>query len=190
VIEGVIPGAAETMDFLQELAERLARCGLVLQWTSPTGLPWANRYQKSKTKRVRSLLSGVCVRQTIADGYGPGIRLQKSKDAASANFIHALDAAHVVLTKHECVRVNMPDILAIHDSYSCLAPRAEQLNSIVREQFVTRSRKSERSALQPFKAEGERVAAAVGIPTPNFPDVPKRGDLDLREFIKNVYAFS
>jgi hypothetical protein len=24
----------------------------------------------------------------------------------------------------------------------------------------------------------------------SFPDVPKRGDLDLREFIKNVYAFS
>jgi DNA-directed RNA polymerase len=118
------------------------------------------------------------------------------KDAAAANFIHALDASHLVLTVNECVRVNMPDILAIHDSYSCLAPRAEQLNNIVREQFVAMYEQHDplteirESALQPFKAKGGRVAAAVGIPTPDFPDVPKRGDLDLREFVKNVYAFS
>jgi DNA-directed RNA polymerase len=76
VIEGVIPGATETMSFLQELAEVLARHGLAFQYTTPTGLPWANRYHKYKTKRIRSLLSGVSVRQTIADGYEPGIRVQ------------------------------------------------------------------------------------------------------------------
>jgi hypothetical protein len=39
-------------------------------------------------------------------------------------------------------------------------------------------------------AKGKRVAKAVGIQTPDFPKVPPRGDLDLRNFIKNVYSFS
>jgi Autographiviridae RNA polymerase len=200
IIEGVIPGAAETMGFLQQLAEGLACHGLVLQCTTLTGLPWANRYHKYKTKRIRSLLSGVSIRPKITDGYEPGIRVKKSKDAAAANFIHALDASHLVLTVNECVRVNMPDVMAIHDSYSCLAPRADQLNNIIREQFaamyeqhdpLTQVRESALRTLADAPPKpAKRVADAVGVQPFSFPDVPKRGDLDLREFIKNVYAFS
>jgi hypothetical protein len=49
VIEDLIPGAKEAMDFLRAWAEILAGRGEPLQWTTPTGLPWANRYHKYKT---------------------------------------------------------------------------------------------------------------------------------------------
>jgi hypothetical protein len=39
-------------------------------------------------------------------------------------------------------------------------------------------------------AKGKRVADAVGTEPPDFPDVPERGDLDLREIINNVHLFS
>jgi DNA-directed RNA polymerase, mitochondrial len=211
VIEDLIPGAKETMDFLQKLSDALAKRGLVLQWKTPTGLPWANRYHKFKTKRVRSILGGP-VRPKIADGYEPRIRVKKSRDAASANFIHALDAAHLARVKNACSRANMADIMPIHDSFGCLAPRAEQLNKIAREEFVamyeeydplteiralavamakdpTPSKMAEALAQHPM-AKGKRVAKAAGIQTPEFPPVPKRGNLDLRTFIKNVYVFS
>jgi DNA-directed RNA polymerase len=105
--------------------------------------------------------------------------------------------------------------MAIHDSYSCTAPRAEQLNSEVRNQFVamydqhdplteireralqifhakdpTPSAMAEALAQHPLAPKSKRVAEVAGIQTPKFPEVPKRGDLDLRAFIKNVYAFS
>ena len=202
VIEDLIPGAKEAMDFLRAWADVLAKRGAPLQWTTPTGLPWANRYNKYKTKRVRSLLGGICVRQKNADGYEPGIRVKKSKDAASANFIHALDASHLVWTVNACSRANMRNILAVHDSFACLAPRAQQLNGVIREQLeamydqhdpLTEIRERALCGLATsteLRKRGRSVAAAVGIETPNFPEVPKRGSLDLREFIKNVYAFS
>jgi DNA-directed RNA polymerase len=213
VIEDLIPGAKQTMDFLWGWADVLAKRGKILQGTSPTGVPWANRYHKYKTKRVRSLLGGTSVRPKIVDGYEAGIRVKKSRDAASANFVHSLDASHLALTVNAGRHANMADILAIHDSYSCLAPRAKQLNSIVREQFVamyeqhdplTEIRESAlqtlrietpapsqmAEALAPLAAKGKRVAKAVATQLPDLPKVPTRGDLDLNKFTKNVYSFS
>jgi DNA-directed RNA polymerase len=96
----------------------------------------------------------------------------------------------------------MRNILAVHDSFACLAPRAEQLNGVIREQLeamydqhdpLTEIRERALCGLATsteLRKRGRSVAAAVGIETPNFPEVPKRGSLDLRECIKNVYAFS
>jgi DNA-directed RNA polymerase len=120
---------------------------------------------------------------------------------------------HLALTVNACVRANMADIMPVHDSYGCLAPRAEQLNSAVREQLVAMYEQHDplteirERALQIFHAKdptpsqmsealaqhplaNKRVVATTGVQTPDFPKVPMRGDLDLRTFIKNVYGFS
>ena len=55
-IEKVVERPAAAMKFLQNLTVAAADDGLSLQWTTPTGFPWINRYYKQETKQVRLFL--------------------------------------------------------------------------------------------------------------------------------------
>jgi DNA-directed RNA polymerase len=199
-IEDLFPGAKETMEFLREMARALAKHGEPLQWTTPTGFPLINRYQKDEYKTVNSTLRGVRVRRKITVGSKPAIRVGKSKSAVAANVIHALDAAHMMLTANACNAAGI-DIMGIHDCYICLAPQAEDLDKTIKHEFVRmyegcdplteiRDQACSRAASNKLRAKGKHVAAATGIATPTFPEVPKLGTFDLREILTNVYIFS
>jgi DNA-directed RNA polymerase len=111
-------------------------------------------------------------------------------------------------------------MMGIHDCYVCLASRAEQLNGLddgiirqalfqmydgrdylteIRDRALqdysrierrTPSQMAEALSPHPLARKARRLAAAAGAETPEFPDVPKLGDLDLREILRSVYIFS
>jgi DNA-directed RNA polymerase len=213
-IENLFPGAKETMQFLQDIARVLAKLGAPLHWPTPTGFPLINLYEEPQYKDIESKLRGVRVRQKIAVGNKPVIRVGKSKNAVAANVIHGLDASHMMLTSIACKRAGI-DLMGIHDCYACLAPQAERLNEIIRQElermyagrdYLTEirdaalriavnekkrpSKMAEALSKHPLARKGKRVAAVTGIEAPEFRDVPKLGSFDLREILKNVYLFS
>jgi hypothetical protein len=53
------------------------------------------------------------------------------KSAAAPNFVHSLDAAHLVKVVNRAVSEDIADILTVHDCYYGLAPQAERLHSII-----------------------------------------------------------
>jgi integrase len=61
--------------------------------------------------------------------------VRKSKNAAAANVIHSLDAAHLMRTGIACRAAGI-DIMGIHDCYVGLAPPAERLNGIIRQELI------------------------------------------------------
>lgn len=211
-IEGLFPGAKETMKFLQEIARELARhSNKPLQFTTPSGFLLINLYEKPEYKTVSSVLRGVRVRRKTAIGNRPGkIMVRKSKNAAAANVIHSLDAAHLMRAGIACRAAGI-DIMGIHDCYVGLAPPAERLNGIIRQElirmydgrdYLTEIRdeairiaavEKKSSAMADALSKhplAKRVAKAVGAETFSFPKVPLRGSFDLREIIDNVYIFS
>ena len=46
------------------------------------------------------------------------------------------DAAHLMLTVNAAVAERITSIAAVHDSFGCLASKAERFRKIIREQFV------------------------------------------------------
>jgi Autographiviridae RNA polymerase len=207
-IEGEFLGVRETMEFLQEIARTLAKRGEPLRWSTPTGFPLINRYHEPDYKIIESVLRDVRVRRKIAVGYRPAIKARKSRDAAAANVVHALDAAHMMLVAIACQRADI-DIMGIHDCYVCLASQADTLNEIIRQELVrmyeqcdplTQIRDMALQTLTPEQPSSKmadtlaplakRIAAAAGIQPPDLPNVPERGSFDLREIINNVYIFS
>jgi DNA-directed RNA polymerase, mitochondrial len=184
-LAGTVPRAEEAREFLRRLARVLAKKGEPLQWTTPTGLPWANRYQKSKTKRVHSVLRGHRVQRTIADGYEPGIRSVKAANAVVANVVHALDASHLLRTVNACAAAGINDLVTVHDSFGCLAPQADQFARIVRDEFVRMYEECD-----PLAELRERALCSLGPLAPQLASVPERGAFDLREVSRSVYAFS
>jgi DNA-directed RNA polymerase len=60
---------------------------------------------------------------------------RRSRQSATANFIHSFDAAHL----HDIVwtaRVWGIHMATVHDCFACLAPRAGKLNDIIRSSFI------------------------------------------------------
>jgi DNA-directed RNA polymerase len=137
-IETVVRLPAEAMTYLQKLARALAHEGKPLEWTTPTGLPWSNRYHATTTKNVRLWLhdKGVVRRTKVAVGYEKEIDKDKASNGVAPNFVHALDAAHLLMTVNAAVKEDIVAFALVHDSFGCLASRAERFHGVIREQFV------------------------------------------------------
>ena len=53
----------------------------------------------------------------------------------SANFVHSLDAAHLIRVVNRANEEGIANLLTIHDSFAVLAPQAAHLGKIVREEL-------------------------------------------------------
>ena len=75
-------------------------------WTTPLGLPIVQPYRKTKRRQVATTLQSVY----ISDPNSPAtVDSLKQASAFPPNFIHSLDATHMMLTALECqVRLSNP----------------------------------------------------------------------------------
>jgi DNA-dependent RNA polymerase len=119
-IEEKLPGAMETREYIQGIAQHCLDRGTYMQWVTPSGFPVDNRYRKSRAPRVRLPFLGQSVK--IADGYTDEPRETKIINSAVANVTHSLDAAHLVLSVNAAVEMGITNLMTIHDSYATLAP--------------------------------------------------------------------
>lgn len=68
-------------------------------WTTPLGLPIVQPYRKTKRKQIMTALQTVY----ISDPNSPAeVNGTKQASAFPPNFIHSLDATHMMLTALEC----------------------------------------------------------------------------------------
>jgi DNA-directed RNA polymerase len=159
---------AQAMEWLREnCADR------VTEWTTPAGLPWANRYFKSNKLRVPMHIQGRIWKPVIAEGYTTEVRRRKTKNGAAANLVHALDAAHLARTVNACGPAGINSVATIHDSFACLAPQAYKFHLILRQEFLRMY--IEHDPL----AELRKITGA--------PRLPPRGDFDLEQVLGAYY---
>jgi DNA-directed RNA polymerase len=132
-----LPGPAKVMEYIRELAEQCTQRGGFLEWRSPTGFPVSNRYQRPRTKRVPLIWYGdVVYKPKIAVGALPKINKKKTLDAAAPNFVHSLDAAHLIRVVLAAQSEGIINVLTVHDSFACLAPQATRFNQIIRRELA------------------------------------------------------
>lgn len=189
-IENAVKRPAAAMKFLQALAAAMADEGLHLQWTTPAGSPWANRYYNQKDKQVRLYLHslGVSFRVLLATGEEePEIDRRKTKNGVAPNFVHACDAAHLLRTVNAAVAEGITSIATVHDSFGCLSSRAERFRKIVREEFVRMYEEHDVLAevLNRARADlsGENTKGMPSAP-------PEYGSLDLKRVLGAEFAFA
>jgi DNA-directed RNA polymerase len=184
-IGDIVSLPAQAMAFLQKCARALAHEGKPLEWTTPTGLPWSNRYHHVNVKRVVLWLQDVRVQVSVAEGDKKQIDKDRSSNGVAPNFVHALDAAHLMLTANAAAREGIA-IATVHDSFGCLAPHATRFNAIIREEFV--------NMYQRHDVLAEVLERAHCDLTPSnshrLPEVPIYGSLDIEEVRNAPFAFS
>jgi DNA-directed RNA polymerase len=158
--QDVLPLPCGIMKYIRALALHRFKQEEFLEWRSLSGFPFVNSYHYPKIVPL-DLCFGVRSRYKPADGATSKVKKDKMLNAASPNFVHSLDAAHLILTVLASNREGIRDILTVHDSYSCLAPFARRFGQIIRREMAMLH------VLDPLRA----LSKANGDPLP----LPKRG---------------
>jgi DNA-directed RNA polymerase len=140
-------------------------------------MPVFNHAYEPKCKRITIHLNGQRRKIKLAIG-DKKISKKKAKQAAAANFIHSLDAGHL----QELARVAKLEgiqMVPVHDSYACLAPRATRFKEIIGDAFNTLHEPG-------IALINVLLSAKSDLPPPlTLPRLPEWGSLDIITLIKN-----
>ncbi|RKP26622.1 hypothetical protein SYNPS1DRAFT_2358, partial [Syncephalis pseudoplumigaleata] len=102
-------------------------------WTTPLGLPIVQPYRKSSRKLVRTVLQSI----TVCDpNLEMPVNAQKQRTAFPPNFVHSLDATHMLMSAIACQRHGLT-FAAVHDSYWTHACDIDTMSAVLRDQFIT-----------------------------------------------------
>lgn len=187
---------AEAMAFMQVLAQTLAHESKVLEWKTPMGLPWINRYHAPTTERIKlhCYSNGVSIPMDmkLSNGFEKPVEKRDAANGVAPNFVHALDGCHLQMSVNAAVERGVIDIATVHDSFGCLPADADLFNEVIREEFLRLY--TEHDVLQ------ELLDAAMGALTPAGQAMlaekllkhpkPTPGTLDLEQILSARYAFA
>jgi DNA-directed RNA polymerase len=101
-------------------------------WTTPLGLPIAQPYRSLLTKSVKTTTQSISIQQP-----NPSLSVsrRKQRSAFPPNFVHSLDATHMMMTAVECDAAGLT-FASVHDSFWTHASDVPVMADILRDQFV------------------------------------------------------
>lgn len=173
----VIRASKSIMAWLRDVADICAAAGKGVQWTTPLGFRVNQQYGRTTRKQVRTSMHRVWLRLPSKDRR---IHAQSQHRGLPPNFIHSLDANHMLATALRCEEEGIT-FSATHDSFKTHARDVTRLGELLREEFVTMY---DSDLLADFKSQVERQTGLT------LPECPPRGDLDIRQVMQADYFFS
>lgn len=209
-LKGVVVKAVEAMDWLQTASGLLAQDkdingnNLPTFWVTPAGFPVRQQYKKYVTKHLETFVSGRITVKDLSGGENnevfeegriirpyfnketEGLDSRKQKQGIAPNFVHSMDASHLMLTVSKCISKGVESFAMIHDSYGAPAGHGDIMFTTVREIFVDTYTKND--VLQDLHDHIENLLSPKMAE--KLPEAPKKGKLDLDQVKESMYAFS
>jgi len=169
--------AREIMDWLSSCATLVASQGNAMAWITPLGLPVIQPYRKLAKHTVNTVMQSITL-ASYSDMLP--ISIQKQKAAFPPNFVHSMDATHMMMTSLKMKDLGL-NFAAVHDSYWTHPSDIPVMNDCLRDAFV------ELYSLPLL--EDLLQSLQVRFPDVNFPPVPARGTLDIKRVKESNYFF-
>jgi|GEM_PF-1894922 len=161
--------------------DRRCEIACVPQWTTPLGL----KVIQSEWKTKEYKLSVARDKKVTVRVYTDEIDFKEHKQGLPPNYIHSLDATHLVMTINRLEEDGIVHIATAHDSFAVHAVDVSKLSKILRETFVALHR---RPLLENVRGE---FSQKFGYD--RFDQVPYIGDPDafpFDEILKSEYIFA
>ena len=179
-IAEVVVAAVEAMDWLQDAAVKVSKTGQPIRWTTPAGFPVLQEYRIAELKRVAVHVDGKRVRVGLS---APTKQIDTRRQGLgiAPNYVHSLDASHLMKTTNLAVENGITSFAMVHDSFGTHAADVGTLQACIREAFISQY---ESDVLGRFKAEVEDQTGIV------LPELPDEGDLDLDLIREASYFFA
>lgn len=112
--------------------ELLAQFRSTLVWTTPLRMPVVQPYRKSGTRVIQTCLQSLVL--TTPERADP-VHRRKQLQAFPPNFIHSLDASHMILSALQCDELGL-NFAAVHDSFWTHAADVDTMNGVIRDSFI------------------------------------------------------
>ncbi|KYK61347.1 DNA-directed RNA polymerase [Drechmeria coniospora] len=101
-------------------------------WTTPLRMPVSQPYRKSSMRELRTCLQAVVY--PVNDQTDP-VNRRKQLQGFPPNFIHSLDASHMLLSALQCDALGL-SFAAVHDSFWTHAADVDAMNEVIRDSFI------------------------------------------------------
>jgi DNA-directed RNA polymerase len=159
-----------------------------IPWTTPAEFPVEQAYEKTDERDVQLAVSGARVQLRLHLKKSTGeIDVRKQAQGIAPNFVHSMDASHLMFTVCKANDEGIKSFAMIHDSFGTHAADTAALFVIVREQFVEMY---QTDVLADFH---HSVALSVQDRPElldKLPERPRVGNLDLEMVRKSAYCFA
>jgi DNA-directed RNA polymerase len=178
-IREVAVQAGRIMEWLQKLADIIARANRGMMWITPIGLLVFHESRAPKEVRLIAADRSLLIYQVDEKRK---ISAQKQVNGIAANLVHSMDGAHMMLTTNRLYAAGIRHFAMVHDSYGVHAADVDLLNRLLREEFV---RIYSEPVLQNFLDQLRKANPGISLPDP-----PQTGDLDIQQVLSSPYFFA
>lgn len=177
-IEEVVVAPRAIMALMQKWAWKITKWGMI-DYLNPLGFPVIHDDHKLRTDQIETQLLGkIQLRiETPIKELDP----YSAKNGVSPNFVHSLDAAHLMRTINAMHLAGIRSFAFIHDDFGCHAGDIDTMDRILREEFVRLY--TECDPIMSFKLQHEAKYGVV------LQDPPPMGTLDLELVKQSRYFF-
>jgi DNA-directed RNA polymerase len=183
----VVYSASRVMDWLKDVVKVANEAKVSFFWETPAGFRPYQDYKKQKTKRVETFWGSAKTRVRLSVQQDLNkLNTRKQTAGISPNFVHSMDASHLMLTVNTCKADGVNDFAMIHDSYGTHACDTDKLHEHLRAEFVNQYKHFD--VLENFAQD-----VANQIPDElreKLPQVPAKGQLDLDKVGDSLYFFA
>ncbi|KAI1435005.1 DNA-dependent RNA polymerase [Xylaria sp. CBS 124048] len=114
------------------LDEIVAQFRSTIVWTTPLRMPIVQPYRKAGTRIIPTCLQDLTLH--VPERNDP-VHRRKQLQAFPPNFIHSLDASHMLLSALECDELGL-SFAAVHDSFWTHAADIDVMNRVLRDAFI------------------------------------------------------
>jgi len=172
------------MQFLKNVAS--AKRGKIT-WTTPSGFVANQHYLLAESRMTETYVGKRAVRIKYSRKTDK-LNNRKQVSAMAPNFIHSMDASHMMLTINALLNKKgfAPSFFMIHDSFGTYAGQLEELSAAIRAEFVKMYsvNQFENFLNQVALTDEQREDEAESLRIPEF------GDFNLEDVNKASYFFA
>jgi DNA-directed RNA polymerase len=184
VISETVSAASSAMEWLRTAARIASLSDKPIWWTAPSGFPVLQAYRTVRGKIVGIHYNGQPMQLTLAVD-DERINRRAQANGIAPNFVHSLDAAHLMAVINDLHGYGLEHFAVIHDSFGVHAADAGLLAQVLRASFV---RQYQPNVLEEFR--DELVAQLPEALAKTLPPIPPLGDLDLSQVLEAEYLFA
>lgn len=128
----------EGMKWLRALARAWSKQApkVPLGWTAPSGLPVVSPYYRMESAGdVTGQFNGTLIYISTIRPTSI-VNWRSTETAIAPNFIHSLDASHLIFSVSRAARARVSQLCTVHDAFGTTPSKTDRLVAILREEFA------------------------------------------------------
>lgn len=176
----VVVAARNAMDWFHKVADSYNGAGQSVAWRTPVGFTVTQNYKVRKLVRVDTMLGNTRIQLGLRQDTDE-MDKSRQKNGIAPNFIHSMDAAHLVSTINASADEGILDHSMIHDSFGTHACDMDRYSQIIREEFVKLYKDKD------YLREFEQLSREKSV---NVPTSPMKGTMNVEDALGNPYFFA